>query len=90
MTDSAGRSSPLSRFAAVRCIMSFMGGGAARGAQEALVVLLVVLIGGGAAIQLVNRWAHLGSEIGSILFAALPLVAVFAASSRLGAGSDDW
>ncbi len=69
--------------------MNFMEGDAARGARDALVVLVVVLFGGGAAIQLVNHWLHLGSQMGTILFAALPLVAVFAASSRLGAGSND-
>ena len=59
-----------------------------QGGRDALVVLLMVLLGGGTAIQLVGHWLHFGSVVGAILFATLPFVAVFAASTRLTDDSD--
>ncbi len=51
--------------------------------REALMVLLAVLFGGAALIGAVDHIHHLGPTWGNALFAALPLIAILVAASRL-------
>ena len=51
--------------------------------REALLVLLVVYLGGLVVIVAADRLIHLGSTLGNILFAALPLAAATTAAAWL-------